>query len=789
MTIPSLPIIPPKVEAIANLFGQALGLKEGGTKTLASSIAGLPDLVNIIENLPIEVLKVSDFAKLLQLIQIAPFSEDMSDLVRSMIDSVMNTPQARETAEVFGSVIMGPFLSLMTEYAYEGDNNPEDFAAAFHGLNIMLTIPQFAANLLQGSAVGTVLGRISQGFTSIYWNLGLGFLGWQTLAPFLSAGLQPRLERHYAAKFLPKRFDLSTLIYLYNIHEMTAAELLNNAKELGWKPAYVQTILNESYKTLSDSEIKSFYNAGIMTLEDVRLELARQGTNPKYINQTVKDILNSESNKDKSPTLTQARKAFKLNLRSEAEFRNMLKLLGYGQQAIDLEIAIIRSEQRDDNRQLTNSQIREAYVQGALERPEVVTALIRDGYSLDDTNVLLDTWDAAKKPKVLKLNQGTIKLALTNGVINTSKALSLLTYIGYSRDDAQLIIDTALATLKLARPKVAISQLITALSLKIISQTEFTTEAQARNYSQSDIQIMVGLANRSDVLELSVSDIQQAFIYRAIDEQSALNELVQLGSSQADAQLRLNTWKNQQANLRQRPSVGQWITFYRQKLVSADTFQRAMQDLGLTPTEAQLLVKSADLAFPRELSSYEIQQQFTTGVINADRATSLLKNTGLSQENAQNLVQAWGQMLGYNTPTASISNLITAYQNEIISKDEYIQALREKGYPQKTIEFYVKLADAPAIQTTKELTKSDIEGLYHDEFLEYEEALDRLIKLGYNPDDAELLLSRKRPAIKDLQVTALFRQGQLDPQEYIDILLSKGYSLNDIENYLDSIGA
>lgn len=741
-----------------------------------------------LDKLPHSVVDSLDVSDIFDIVLEFIANPSNSDKVRQLFDSVLNNPQAKELSEVMGAAVIGPFLSVMEQYADDSYGNPEDFAAAFHGLNIMITLPQFMANALQGSAVGTIFGRIGPAFQSVYWNLGLGFLGWQTLAPFLSSGLQPRLERHYLARFMPKRFDLSTLIYLYNTHELTAAQLLDGSKTLGWRAGDVQTLLNQSYKTLTDSEIKSFYNAGILTMDDVKDELARQGTNPRYITQTIKDILQKESDKDKSPTITQARKSLKLNLRSEADFRQMLGLLGYNNDAIDLEVAIIRAEQQDDNRELTNSQIREAYVQGILGVPEVTNALVVEGYSQADVSILLATWDAAKKPEVLKLNQTTIKQALINGVINAAKALALLKSIGYTQTDAQLIIDTILAGLNLARPRASISILITALSLKIINEQEFTSEAEARGYNNTDIRVFVGIANRSESAALGINEIQQAYIYRAIDETTALRLLTDLGSNESDAQLRIDTWKNQRENLRQRPSIGQWITFYRQELISDDQLTRNLENLGLSPEESLLLLRSANLAFPRSLSSGEIQQTFITGVITNDRAIALLKETGLSQENAQSLVDAWRVVIGYNTPTASINHLIVAYQDEIISQEEYVQALRDKGYPPDTIDFYVKLAEGPAIEVTRELTKSDIQGLYGDELIDYTDALNRLINLGYSPDDAELLLSRKKTPIEKSREYALFRQGYINPADFVDILISLGYTLDEINEFLDGLG-
>ena len=166
-----------------------------------------------------------------------------------------------------------------------------------------------------------------------------------------------------------------------------------------------------------------------------------------------------------------------------------------------------------------------------------------------------------------------------------------------------------------------------------------------------------------------------------------------------------------------------------------------------------------------------------------------LKRLGLNQENAQDLVKAWGVMVGYTTPSASISQLIQAYQNDILTEQEFVKALQDKGYPQPTIEFYIKLANGPSIEVTRELTKADILGLFADEIITKENALERLINLGYSPDDSELLLARKKLPIEKTREYALFIQGYLGGADFVDILLSMGYSIEEIGAFLDSIGA
>lgn len=714
--------------------------------------------------------------------------DSWSVTLRGAIRDILKAPAVRETAEILGTLISEPFVAVMEEYAAKDDFSGPEMASAFHGMTTLVTLPSIILKAMKGDILGLAFGDIGGALAPLYWNLGLGFLGWQTLAPLLSAGLQPKLERHYNKLYRPKRYGLSDLLYFYYAGEYTLAEFNREASELGWREKDIRVLPETLYRSPSPSDLKLLYDAGILDNDSLEKELIKTGHNPRYVPTLAAAVIHDESTVDKGVSVSSLKKAYREGLRTRAEFLQLMRLLGYTFQAIELELDILDNERETEARKLSMEQVHKAYLKNIVQPSEVLHFLLDLTYPLTDAQTILKTWNAEKAPKVLRVNQGTIIAAFKNGVLSETETYHRLAEVGYTNDDIALLIENAKVGAGRVVKTLSLSHILSAYAIGAISEVELKTRLTNYGALAVDIPIYIKLAKFDPFQKTTIEDIEQAAKLGVIDKARSIDMQLALGIDRTTAELRATTWQTYRDQFKPRLSAGTLAVLYKQAVISKDELTRGLKAIGFKDSDVTALVRSADLAFPRELIGSEIKEIYLSGVIDRGRAVSLLVKSGLSQENANLSADAWDKTIARAAPRPSIQQYLSAFRNDLLTEAELITKLRELGLGEDAIAFYLRTLQAPEVEVTESLTKTDILGLYGDELMTFEQALERLINSGYSADDATLLLKRKTRGIADSQVHSLFMNGYINPDEYYAILINLGYEESEIEAYLMAIG-
>ncbi|KKL20720.1 hypothetical protein LCGC14_2452630, partial [marine sediment metagenome] len=209
--------------------------------------------------------------------------DDLSRQAADVIANIFEHPVASEVVETMGAVITEPVITLFEKYAAQDDPDPHEFARAFHGfmigLNLTAGIADTTLEMISGGQVEGV-GRMIE---SMYWSLGLGFLGWQTLAPLLGSGLQPPLERHYQKLYRNQRFSASEMRDLYALGEISKQALTEGAATEGWRDQDIDQWIKLAFRTLNQGETFKAYNQGLMDEAEAIKRLRSLGYDPKDI--------------------------------------------------------------------------------------------------------------------------------------------------------------------------------------------------------------------------------------------------------------------------------------------------------------------------------------------------------------------------------------------------------------------------------------------------------------------------------------------------------------------------
>jgi hypothetical protein len=204
------------------------------------------------------------------------------------------------------------------------------------------------------------------------------------------------------------------------------------------------------------------------------------------------------------PTASMILEAFRFNVINEEGARTWLETLKYDKPTIDLlintekaRIAEIEARELKKQRLPTASQIGRAYIDGVISRDEMKKRLIELDYSEADAELICLIYDREKaaalqrirKPppeKKQTLSASQILEAYREGVFSGEEALTRLEGLGYSTEDALVLLEVQRRTL-------TPSQIIRAMRRGIITEDQARERLSLQGYTSDDIDILMEL--------------------------------------------------------------------------------------------------------------------------------------------------------------------------------------------------------------------------------------------------------------------------------------------------------
>lgn len=635
------------------------------------------------------------------------YDKSLSEEIADEIHNLFANPASKEVIESLGSVITEPILGLFESYAGDENTDPKEFARSFHGLMIGLNMTSgVASTAIEALSAGVIKGA-GKFVDQMYWSLGLGFLGWQTLAPLLSSGLQPRLERYYKRLYRPERFSASDLRDLYALGEITQERLIDEAKTEGWRDEDIAQWIKLAFRTLGQGDIFDAYHKGLINEAEAVKRLRQLGYDPDDI-PLLFELNPAADDKDaRDVSAATAKSAYKNHLITADELRDLLMQLRYQDREIELVIALADAQNQSEARQLTLSQVREAWGSNILSDAEVRHWLQEAGYDDATVDVLLKTWTAEAAPIFLRLNKGTVLGAYIEGILDRAKTREKLVSIGLREEDADLEMDLV----------------------------------EARNPENFG---------------------RAANVKKRVLTPGTLADLVAGG------------------------------------LIVPDEMRERLIALGYEPADADLLTRAAAdrlITEPLPLSQNLIERAYTTGVLTRQGALDRLVAIDYPEENANLILdtverenpEAFNPELVVTLRVPSISALVQAVQNQIITEQEFYDRTAELGFRPQDAALYLAIAQTGDRKSTKYLSAGQIANAYGVGIFPHALARQRLIALGYSDYDAGVLLRLEKPAVTEDDVWFAMLAAQVEPYTAIQTLAANHYAIEDIRTALHEL--
>ena len=165
---------------------------------------------------------------------------------------------------------------------------------------------------------------------------------------------------------------------------------------------------------------------------------------------------------------------------------------------------------------------------------------------------------------------------------------------------------------------------------------------------------------------------------------------------------------------------------------------------GYVPEDVILLVMlnrpTEAAAAKKHFGTNAILASFTYKIIGRDRAYNILASTGATTEVIESLLSLSDMRLDGLLPQMSIASLLLADRQEIITSDALWDIVITLGYDDWDALTAITLVNTPDYDPQRNLSVSNIATARKDDRIGPLEARARLLLLGYDSEDLELLL-------------------------------------------------
>ena len=204
-----------------------------------------------------------------------------------------------------------------------------------------------------------------------------------------------------------------------------------------------------------------------------------------------------------------------------------------------------------------------------------------------------------------------------------------------------------------------------------------------------------------DLRTLTVATIKSAYVRRLIDRDEAIERLTELDYSVDDAELIVAIWD---FDLAQNPD------------------QRS--DIGL-----------------KELSRSVIERAYERGLMDFNTALVELVELGYTQDDAEVLLHLVDERLAEELTELEIEAVFSELAAGVIDESQAMERLRQFGLPDRRIQFLVQRAILRQRASPRRLTVSQLQQAVRRGLMSAEEMFRRLVAMGYNEADANILVA------------------------------------------------
>ncbi len=503
----------------------------------------------------------------------------------------------------------------------------------------------------------------------------------------------------------------------------------------------------EKYKTAPTprSIIDESFKRYMMSEDEYRKWLSKLGYRDELIPLFVQTARNP-------PSDSAIKYALQAGLISPEDAYRFIQDQGYTEQALELEYAKIVADALEKERELSRSLIVRAFRFGVLSYDNALRMLQDLGYSEEQAQLILDLEDADQRLELQELRTKIILEDLKDGVIDRDTAVARLVELGVPKQKAELLADLTIAR-KRTEPRERITKADIRALFKAgkLSKDEAVTLLEALGYAESIASMLVELWEAEETEEprkLSRDIIVRAYKAGLIQRDMALELLIDLGYTRDAADLILKIEEAEEARELQELKVKIVLEDLKDGYITEEEAIKQLEQLGVESTRARLLVE-LELARARVRRRQaptlsQIRDFYVNGIIDRDTAVTWLVTIGYTESVAQLFVKLWDMKAEPDARELSRSVIIKAFRLGVLDYQQALNYLRDIGYTEETARLLLDIEVADEQQDIIDERARNILLAYRYGLITEDEARTRLMDLGFAAPKVDVLIERER---------------------------------------------
>lgn len=584
---------------------------------------------------------------------------DMDALSQKMAPHIKRVIENPHTQKIFETVGDSIFTSVMDSIEYDGTATWSKalFAAKkMYGVSFGLSAVPQVFSIAGEFVTGGLIDQVGRAFGQIYWTTGLGFMTWQAIAASLRAHILEPLEEYYNVKCRPKRMSAGDVIELWNKGALSVHDVRDRLAKEGYTESDISLFMLNSLRDLNKGEIYDLYSENLIDQPAAVFLLRRLGYGANPIMWIIKIWNIRKIDEQRGYYLGNLRKGLEEGLISEAKFREVLRRLNWGEEAIDLEIAVQKLKRSTKEKELTLSHLKSAFMKNIIDHSQVVKILEDRGFTTDQIAVILSIWRAELVPKEVKLSKAALIKAWTENVITEHTLRVRLKDIGYPVKDINIIISTAKA--RMIEPPIPIRKedLLKAFYNVVIDLPELHSRLIEIGFTKEDAKLISETAveeKKKRALKLSASALTSAMLENIIEPEVCFEKLVKLGYSEEDSAILISTAISKAVVPPKIPTTSMLSSALKDGIIDTFTFKSKLKALGYS--EANIEMITAQIIYqepevvpekekPKNLTKADIKSAFLKYYLYENEVIERLQALGYSLSDSALLLTMWIDM-------------------------------------------------------------------------------------------------------------------------------------------------
>jgi hypothetical protein len=232
------------------------------------------------------------------------------------------------------------------------------------------------------------------------------------------------------------------------------------------------------------------------------------------------------------------------------------------------------------------------------------------------------------------------------------------------------------------------------------------------------------------------------------------------------------------------PSISELSEMVHRNVIDDETWKKFVTLNDYWPPMVDNFKKIIYTPFTR----VDIRRMYNSGVIDEEGVTRAYKDIGYDEEKAAKLTEFTKALKTGTAKDLTLSMIVKSFKQGNTSRDAALEMIVDLGYEEDEADFILSLYEQQTKEESRELSQSKFDAMFQLGLIDREELKRNLIALNYSTDAAENLVKIEE-AKRDGKITLLplgtlreaLRRKILEPEDFIKRAKRLGYQDDEIE--------